>query len=126
MAIADDIEVAVNGDIRYTGTTTNYTVIELHRFLQDLADDAVSSGDDLHDITDETSSERSTDNIITINSPYNIDDTLATHLYDGSITQADGDTIYAGLVVVGAVESGTNIIIIQDNGILTDTWTSLS
>lgn len=124
MAIADDIEVAVNGDIRYTGTTTNYTVIELHRFLQDLADDAVSSGDDLHDITDETSSERSTDNIITINSPYNIDDTLATHLYDGSITQADGDTIYAGLVVVGAVESGTNIIIIQDNGILTDTWTS--
>ena len=124
MAIADDISVAVNGDIRYTGTTTNYTVIELHRFLQDLADNATSSGDDLHDITDETSSDRSTDNIITVNAPYNIDDTLATHLYDGSITQDNGDTIYAGLVVVGAVETGTEIIIVQDNAIVTDYWTA--
>jgi len=124
MAIADDISVAVNGDIRYTGTTNNYTVIELHRFLQDLADDAVSSGNDLHDITDITSSDRSTDNIVTINAPYNIDDTLASHLYDGSITQADGDTIYAGLVVVGAVEAGTNIIVIRDHAIVTDTWTA--
>lgn len=124
MAIADDVSVAINGNIRYTGTNDNYTVIELHRFLQDLADDAVSSGDDLHDITDETSSDRSTDNIITINAPYNIDDTLATHLYDGSITQDSGDTIYAGLVVVGAVEAGTNLIVVQDNALLTDTWTS--
>ena len=124
MAIADDISVAVNGDIRYTGTTANYTVIELHRFLQDLADDAVSTGDDLHDITDETSSDRSTDNIVTINAPYNIDDTLAQHLYDGSITQNGGATIYAGLVVVGAVEAGTNIIIVQNDALLTDYWTA--
>jgi len=124
MAIQDDISVAVNGDIRYTGTTANYTVIELHRFLQDLADDAVSSGNDLHDITDDTSSDRSTDNIITINAPYNIDATLATHLYDGSITQDNGNTIFAGLVVVGSVETGTNIIIVQNNEVLTDTWTA--
>ena len=124
MAIADDISVAVNGDVRYTGTTANYTVIELHRFLQDLADNASSSGDDLHDITDDTSSDRSTDNIVTVNSPYNIDDALAQHLFDGSITQADGDTIYAGLVVVGAVEAGTNIIIVRDNAVVTDYWSA--
>ena len=122
MAIADDISVAVNGDIRYTGTTANYTVIELHRFLQDLADDAVSSGDDLLDITDQTPSDRSTDNIITLINGYNIDDTAAQSLYDGSITQAGGDTVYSGLVVVGAVPAGTNLQIVQNNALLTNYW----
>ena len=122
MAIADDISVAVNGDIRYTGSTTNYTVIEFHRFLQDLADDAVASGDDLLDITGDTPSERSTDNIITLNSPFNIDDTLAEHLYDGSITQGGGDTVYSGLVVVGSVPGGTNLQIVQNNVLITNYW----
>lgn len=122
MAIVDDISVASNGDIRYTGTTANYTVIELHRYLQDLADDASASGDDLLDITDDTPSERSTDNIITLNAPYNIDDTLAEHLYDGSITQDGGDEVYSGLVVVGAVTAGTQLQIVQNNTLLTNYW----
>lgn len=124
MAIATDISVAANGDIRYTGSTSNYTVIEFHRFLQDLADDASSSGDDLLDITDDTPSERSTDNIITLYAPYNIDDTLAEHLYDGSITQAGGDTVYSGLVVVGSVVAGTELQIVQNNLLLTNYWTT--
>jgi len=86
-----------------------YTVLELHRFLQDLADAASSSGDDLIDITSSTPSDRSTDNIITVNSPYNVDDSFAQHLYDGSITQAGGDTQYSGLVVVGAVYGTTTL-----------------
>jgi len=124
MAIADDFTVAANGDIRYSGTSTYYTVIEFHRFLQDLADDAEASGNDLLDITDETPSDRSTDNIITLNVPYNIDDTSAEHLYDGSLTQDGGDTVYSGLVVVGAVESGTQLQIVQDNALLTNYWTT--
>lgn len=115
MAIADDFSVAINGDIRYTGTTTNYTVLELHRWLQDLADNASSSGNDLVDITSSTPSDRSTDNIITLNAPYNIDDTAAEHLYDGSITQDGGDTVYSGLVVVGSLASTTTLKIIQNN-----------
>ncbi len=116
MAIADDFSVAVNGDIRYTGTTANYTVLEMHRFLQDLADDAQASGDDLADITSNTPSDRSTDNIITLLSTYNIDDDAAEHLYAGSITQAGGDTVYSGLQVLGAVNSSTTQIkVIQDN-----------
>ena len=122
MAIVDDISVAANGDIRYTGTTANYTVIEFHRFLQDLADDAVASGDDLLDITDQTPSDRSTDNIITLISPYNIDDVMAQHLYDGSITQANGDTVYSGLVVVGSVPTGTELQIVQNNIVLPSYW----
>ena len=123
MAIADDISVAVGGDIRYTGNgATYYTVLEFKTFLGQLLDDEQASGDDLADITTDTIYERSTDQILTLNSPYNIDDTLAEHLYDGSITQADGDDIYSGLYVVGVVASGTEPMIVQDNKILTPYW----
>lgn len=123
MAIEDDISVAANGDIRRTGGGSDtYTVLELHRFLQDLADDAVASGDDLLDITDSTPSVRATDNIITLNAPYNIDDNLAEFIFDGSISQDNGDTLYSGLVVVGAVQPGTQLQVVQNNGLLTSYW----
>jgi len=118
MPIADDFSVSASGDIRYTGTTTNYTVLEMHRFLQNLADDANASGDDIIDITTLTPSDRSTDNIITLNTPFNIDDTAAEHLYAGSITQQGGDTIYSGLRVLGAVNNlSTSLAIIQSNSV---------
>jgi hypothetical protein len=122
MAIGTDFEVQADGDIRHVSGTTTYTVLEFHRWLQDLADDAQASGDDLLDITDSTPSERSTDNIITLNAPFNIDDTAAEYLYDGSITQAGGDVVYSGLVVVGSVTAGTQLQIVQNNALLTSYW----
>lgn len=107
-----DYSIATNGDIRYTGTTTNNTVIEFHRWLGDLMDDALATGNDLLDITDATASERSTDNIITLKAPYNIDDTVAQHLYDGSIIQKNGDEIYEGLLVFAT--TGTPLQILQN------------
>jgi hypothetical protein len=100
--------VSQAGDIRYTGpnhTTagaTYATVIEFHRWLQDLADDAVATSATLDylDITDTTPSERQTDNIVQLVSPYNIDQVASEHLYDGSIIQAGGDDIWDGLVVI--------------------------
>lgn len=125
MAIADDFEIQADKDIRWTGSgTTAYTVLEFHRFLQDLADDASASGDDLVDITSDTPTERQTDNIITLLNGYNITDTEAEHLYDGSITQDSGATIYAGLVVVGTAVSGTQLQIVQDHALLTNYWTT--
>ena len=88
MAIADDFSVASNGDIRYVGTTANYTVIAFHWWLGDLMDQEQASGNDILDITDATASERSTDNIIKLKYPYNIDWVAAQHLYDGSIIQS--------------------------------------
>ena len=121
MAInASHVSVAVNGDIRWTGDTTTYTVLELHRYLQDLADNAGVTGDDLLDITSSTPSERSTDNIISLLGTYNIDDTMAEHLYDGSISQAGGNTLYSGLVVVGSTFSTTTLKIVQDNAFYDD------
>ena len=67
---ATDWSIASNGDIRYIGNDHNgaapsyATVIEFHRALQDFADDALASGDDLLDISSLTPSDRSTDNII--------------------------------------------------------------
>jgi len=123
MAIADDFSIAANGDIRYTGTTDNYTVIDFHRWLGDLMDDAQASGDDLLDITSATASERSTDNIITLNAPYNIDDEAAEHLYDGSVIQAGGDTIYDGIVCFA--QAGAYLSLVQNGALVTPNfWTT--
>ena len=128
MAIdATDWTVAVNGDIRYSGdahggaSPTYATVLELHRWLQGLADDDVASGDDLHDISDATSSDRSTDNIITLLNNYNIDQTAAEHLYDGSIIQNGGDDIWDGIVNYGNAD--VQIQVHQDGAVLAnDFW----
>jgi len=115
MAIYDDFSVSATGDIRHVSGTTTYTVLAFHRWLQDLADNAVASGNDLVDITSTTPSERSTDNIISLLGAYNIDDTAAEYLYDGSISQDGGNVLYSGLVVVGSLASTTTLKIVQDN-----------
>jgi len=112
MTIDTDFSISSTGDIRYTGTGSNYTVIALHRWLGDLMDNAVAAGDDILDITDATASDRSTDNIVTLNTPYNIDDTAAQHLYDGSIIQNGGNDIYDGILVIAA--AGTPLQILQN------------
>lgn len=114
-------------NIRYIGdghggASPSYaTVIELHRALQDFADDSVDSGDDELSIIDETPSDRGgVDTNITLLNGYNIDQTASEHLYDGSITQSGGDTIYDGIQVFG---NATNIQIIQNGARLTnDFW----
>lgn len=114
------------GNVRYIGddhgggSPTYATVIEFHRWLGGLADDATSSGDDELDITDENPSNRSTDNIITLLGNYNIDDTAAEHLYDGSIIQGGGDEIYDGIVNFGNAD--VQIQIHQNGAVLADDW----
>ena len=115
-----------SGNIRYIGgdhadSAPSYaTVIEFHRWLQALADDAVAVGDDELDITNINPSSRSTDNIITLLGDYNIDATASEHLYDGSIIQDSGDTIYDGIVNFGNLS--VQIQIIQDGQVLADDW----
>ena len=123
MAIGDDFEIQLDGDIRHTSGSSTYTVLELHRWLQGLADDASASGDDNMDITFDNPSNRATDRIITLVNGYNIDDTAAEYLYGGSITQNSGDDVYSGLQVLGSVNSGsTQIQIVQNNSLVTNFW----
>lgn len=127
MTIAADFSVAANGDIRYIGAAHGvsgagyYTVLELHRWLQDLADDQSSSGNDLLDISRATPSDKLFDTIITLVNGYNIDDTAAEHLYQGSIIQANGDVIYDGIGVIA--RPGAGVQIIQNGTLITnDFW----
>jgi hypothetical protein len=118
------------GNIRYIGDDHNGTaptyasVIEMHRFLQDKADDPEFSGDDELDIIDNTPSDRSTDNIITLINGFNINDASAEHLYDGSIIQSGGDTIYDGIVNFG--NPGVIVQLIQNGSVVTDDWWNYS
>lgn len=133
MAIEDDFSVNISGDIRYVGAAHGasgagyYTVIELHRWLMDIADDAEpATANDLVDITSDTPSERSTDNIITLINGYNIDQTASEHLYDGSIIQGDVGVDrmrWDGIVVIAG--EGMNLQIMQDGAQLAnDFWNS--
>lgn len=113
------------GNIRYIGddhggASPSYaTIIEFHRALMDLADDPNSSGDDQIAIYDQSPTDRSTDNIVTLLDNYNIDDTAAEHLYDGSVIQSSGAVIYDGIVNYG---NTSNIQIIQNGAVLSDDW----
>jgi hypothetical protein len=130
MAIATDFEIQQDKDIRYIGTAHEgagagyYTVLELHQWLQGLADDASSSPDDFLDITRDTPSDKSFDTIINIINGYNIDDTAAEHLYGGSIIQSGGDEIYDGLQVLA--NEGCFVEIVQNGSIIAnDFWNSV-
>ena len=130
MAIADDFSIALNGDIRHVANTNLYTVLDLHRFLQDNADNAsAATSDDLINITSDDPSARATDQIITLLGTYNIDDTAAEFLYGGSVRQGSGATevLYSGVQVVGTVnDPDTQIQVIQNNAEVTNFWGNAS
>jgi hypothetical protein len=114
--------VAYTGDDHGGAAPSYATVIEFHRWLQGLADDEVaipSSSDEL-DMSNPDPSKRSTDNIITLINGYTIGNTEHEHLYDGSIIQSGGDTIYEGVVNFGP--PSVQIQIIQDGAVLADDW----
>lgn len=128
-AISDaDVSIDVSGNIRWTGaaTTNRHTVLEFIQWLMDKQDDGVAAGDDLLDITVDTPFERSTDQILTLNSPFNIDETFARHLYDGSVSQTNptfgGEDLWSGLAVIGPVETGTEYMILQNGKVLPSFW----
>jgi len=127
-AMADaDVSVTVAGAIRWTGaaTTNRHNVLEFIQFLMDKQDDGqVTDADTFLDITVDTAYDRSTDQILTLNPPFNIDDTFASHLYDGSVSQTDlgGETLYSGLNIIGPVETGTEYMIIRDGKVLPSFW----
>jgi hypothetical protein len=116
--------------IRYTGPAhgaagANYvSVLELHRWLQDLADDATISGDDFMDITTVNPTDKKFDTIIQLLNGFGLDDVFATkasqYIFGGSIIQGTGGTevIYDGISVVG--NRGVIVNVLQNNAVLAD------
>jgi len=117
--------ITYTGGDHGTATASYATVIEWHRWLQDLADDATAipaSNDEL-DITDILPSSRATDNFITLLGNYTLTDVAAEHLYDGSVVSSDG-TIYDGIVNYGNI--GIMIQLHQNGAVLSDDFWNFS
>lgn len=121
-------EVRSDKSIRYVGTAhetsgANYvTVLELHRWLQSLADEASVTNDDFMDITTVNPSDKKFDTIITLTNGYTLDDAYTTpaseYIYGGTIIQGSGGTeaIYDGISVVA--NRGVVVNVIQNNAVL--------
>jgi hypothetical protein len=120
---ANPFEIDYVGDA-HAGTAPTYaTGIELHRALQDFADDSADGTEEMS-IVDLVPSQRGgVDTNITLINGYHITPTAAEHLYDTSITQThpvNGGQIYDGVQVFG---NSTSIQVIQDGARLTnDFW----
>tara|TARA_R110000868_G_scaffold143967_2_gene362711 strand:- start:1052 stop:2764 length:1713 start_codon:yes stop_codon:yes gene_type:complete len=128
--VALDWSITRNGgalDVRYIGdthaqTSPSYsTTIELHRALGDFADQEQDSGDDELSIINKTPSDRGgADTNITLLNGCNLDDASVEYIYDGSLTQDGGDTIYDGIQCFG---NATSIQVLQSGARLTnDFW----
>ena len=126
-------EIRSDKKIRYTGgvhgnAAANYvTVLELHRFLQDRADDGTMSGDDFIDITVSNPTDKKFDTIIQLLNGFELDDAYTTpaseFIYGGTIIQGSGGTeaIYDGISVIAA--RGVVVNVIQNNTVLSnDFW----
>lgn len=112
-----------NGTVNGIVHPRAYSPLNLHRMLADLNDDENISGDDDLSRVDPTPSGRSTDEIISLLGTVAISDTVAQHMYGGSISQASGATLYSGLdVQVTSPNADTQPILIQNNAIVTNYW----
>lgn len=126
-------EVRNDKSIRYVGgvhgnAAANYvTVLELHRWLQDLADGASVIGDDYMDITTANPTDKKFDTIIQLQNGFTLDDAYTTpaseFIYGGTIIQGSGGTevIYDGISVVSS--RGVVVNVIQNNAVIAnDFW----
>jgi len=106
-----------------------YTPLHLHRLLADLNDDDDIAGDDDLSRVDATASSKSTDQIVDLLSNININDTIAQHMYGGSVSQNAAADLYSGLAVqVTSPLADTRPVLIQydpatgTDAVITDYW----
>jgi hypothetical protein len=130
MAIADDFTIASNGDIRHVAGTTVYSVLELHQWLQDLADDAsvAVAGDQLSILSANPSKldgPRSAIKPMLLNllNGHNIDDNAAQFINFGSVQQDGTNVLYTGLKSIGSpLVPASPMYVVQNNAKLTTYW----
>jgi len=132
MPIADDFSITATGDVRHVSGTTVYSVLDIHAWLQDLADDAAYTGNDLLDILAPNPSKldgprdaavASRLNLLTSGSVvFNIDDTAAQYINFGSIKQDSANIQYSGLKTIGGIVAASPVYVVQNGSKLTKFW----
>lgn len=132
MPIAADFSITTTGDIRHVSGTTVYSVLDLHAWLQDLADDAAASGNDLLDILAPNPSKldgprdaavASRLNLLTSGAvAFNLDDDAAKYINFGSIKQNGANVQYSGLKTIGGIVAASPVYVVQNGSKLTKFW----
>jgi hypothetical protein len=129
MSVATDFAIDGSGNITHVSGTTVYPVLQLHEWLQDLADDASAIGDDSLSILSSNPSKldgpRSTIKPMVLNllGTVNINDTAAQFINFGSIQQAGTDVLYTGVKSIGSpLVVASPIYIVQNTAKLTSYW----
>jgi hypothetical protein len=134
MSIAADFSISATGDIRHVSGTTVYSVLDLHAWLQDLADDAAYTSNDLLDILAPNPSKldgprdaavASRLNLLTSGSvAFNIDDDAAQYINFGSIKQNSANVQYSGLKTIGGIVAASPVYVVQNGSKLTSFWSN--
>lgn len=116
-----DFSVASNGDLRSIAGSTIYTALELHAWLQDLADNPAPTDDDQVSILGANPSELAGKRnalrpmAVTLLNGINVDDATSRRFKFGSIEQQAGAVLYTGLKTIGTVPGDASIYIVQNN-----------
>ena len=117
---ATDFSIASNGDLRSIAGSTVYSVLDLHAWLQDLADNSAPTGDDNVSILGANPSQlagkrnAARPSALTLLNGVNIDDTASQRFNFGSIEQASGNTLYTGVNTIGSGLTGRSHYVVQN------------
>lgn len=117
-----DFSIATNGDLRHVAGTAVYSVLDLHAWLQDLADNPSATADDnvsiLGAVPSELAGKRNTlrPAALTLLNGINIDDATSQRFNFGSIEQASGAVLYTGINTIGSGLTGRSHYAVQ-NGV---------
>lgn len=135
MPIATDFNIDGSGNIVQVsafvpGTNTRYSTLELHQWVQDLADNPTpdTANSDLVSILGLNPSELAGKRnaarpmALTLLNAFNINDATAQWFKFGSIEQNSGNQLYTGLKVLGSLVSSSPIYIYQNGAKITKYW----
>lgn len=117
-----DFSVASNGNLRSIAGTAVYNVLDLHAWLQDLADNPAATADDnvsiLGAVPSELAGKRNAlrPAALTLLNGINIDDATSQRFAFGSIEQAAGAELYTGINTIGSGLTGRSHYVVQ-NGV---------
>ncbi len=115
-----DFSVSAGGDVRSIAGSAVYSVLDLHAWLQDLADNATPSADDNVSILGANPSELAGKRNIarpaalTLLNGINVDDATSQRFQFGSIEQSSGAVLYTGINTIGSGLTGRSHFVVQN------------
>ena len=117
---ASDFSVDTSSNVRSIAGTGIYSVLELHQWLQDLADNSGPASDDNISILGLNPSElagkrnASRPAALTLLNGVNIDDATSQRFSFGSIEQGSGAVLYTGVNTIGSGLAGRSHYVVQN------------